>query len=80
MNTNTYGIGDTVFGEADFGNTLEVIGVDLRDNNGNLLTGDSITGDSGNSYAITLVPEPSSVLLFGFGSLSLAFRRLRSRR
>ncbi|MEM1223987.1 MAG: PEP-CTERM sorting domain-containing protein [Verrucomicrobiota bacterium] len=63
-------------GNADFGNTLEVVGIELRDNDtGILLTGDSVMGESGSTYAITQIPEPSSALLLGLGCACLAFRR-----
>lgn len=77
VNLDTTGI-IPVSGNADFGNTLEVIGVELRDNDtGELLTGDSVTGESGSTYAITQIPEPSSLLLFGLSGLGLALRRSR---
>jgi hypothetical protein len=66
-------------GNADFGNTLEVIGIDLRDNDtGTLLTSDSVTGSSGSSYKIMAVPEPSSFLLLaGVAGVALAVNRFR---
>ena len=64
-------------GEVDLGHTLNVVGIDLRDNTGALLTGDSVTGESGSVYNIVAVPEPSSGLLFLLGASSLALRRSR---
>ena len=55
------------------GNTLVVTGVEARDENGDLLAG--VSGDSGSSYAIIVIPEPSSVLLVACSGLILFLRR-----
>ncbi|MEM0895760.1 MAG: PEP-CTERM sorting domain-containing protein [Verrucomicrobiota bacterium] len=63
----------TVSGSANFGNTLEVTGIDLRDDFGTLLTGDSVTGSSGSTFNIIQVPEPAApllLLLVGFAFLA----------
>ncbi|MDP0490692.1 MAG: PEP-CTERM sorting domain-containing protein [Verrucomicrobiota bacterium JB023] len=70
-----YEDGSSISGTADFGNTLEVIGVDLRDDTGALRTDITITGDSGSNYDVVAIPEPSGSLLLALGSLALLARR-----
>ncbi|MBK1833244.1 PEP-CTERM sorting domain-containing protein [Roseibacillus ishigakijimensis] len=67
--------GDYLGGSANFGNTLEVLGVDLRDDQGNLLTGETITSDAGTSYAIIAVPEPCTTILASLAVFAYAVRR-----
>lgn len=55
--------GVDVAGGADFGNTLEFVGVDLRDEQGNLQPPGTITSDSGQPVSIVAVPEPGSVVI-----------------
>ncbi|MEM9478333.1 MAG: PEP-CTERM sorting domain-containing protein [Verrucomicrobiota bacterium] len=69
----------TISGSANFGNTLQVTGIDLRDNVGNLLTADSVTGSSGSTFNIVPVPEPGTpLLLLTVGAAFLAKRRRKS--
>ncbi len=77
MDTGIYPDGATIQGEANFGNTLQVLGVDLRDSNGNLLTGETITGESGSTYAVIEAPEPSSSALLGLACMGILFQRIR---
>lgn len=70
-----YSDGSNFSGSAAFGNTLELVGVDVRDENGILLSATQITGESGTTYAITAVPEPTSLALLGLGGLCVLRRR-----
>lgn len=72
--------GDNYSGSADFGSTLELIGIDLRDDNGVLLPQDTITSSSGVVIPIVdaaTIPEPSSLLLVftGLVATTVASRR-----
>ncbi len=65
-------------GNADFGSTLEVLGIDLRDNDtGELLTAETVSGESGSRYEVIPVPEPAAFFLFGLGGLFGCLRRSR---
>jgi len=64
-------------GAADFGSTLQVVGIDLRDENGVLQDQGTITSDSGAMFTIIAVPEPASALLTLSGLAFLAFVRSR---
>lgn len=70
-----YGDGVDLEGSSDFANTIEFVGFEVRDENGNIVTdGVTITGASGQVYAV--VPEPGTMLALTFGSgLLLRFRR-----
>ncbi|MBC7981373.1 MAG: hypothetical protein H7Y36_12490 [Armatimonadetes bacterium] len=63
FDTDTLAPGGDFTGSADFGNTLEVVGIDLRDELGKLQELGTITSDSGQVFTITGVPEPSSAIL-----------------
>lgn len=69
--------GGSYSGSADFGSTLEVIGIDLRDESGVLQPQGTITSDSGETFQIIPVPEPSSAVLLGALGLASALRRRR---
>lgn len=70
--------GSNYSGAANFGNTLEVLGIDLRDENGVLQDQGTITSDSGEMFAIIAVPEPSSFGLLLVAGVVWAARRRRS--
>ncbi|MEO0514212.1 MAG: hypothetical protein AAF086_02815 [Planctomycetota bacterium] len=68
--------GDNLTGTADFGNTLELVGVEVRDQDTNqLLSADQVVGASGESYSVLLVPEPAAAVLVATGLALLAQRR-----
>jgi len=73
--------GSNASGGADFGSTLEVVGIDLRDEMGNLQPQGTITSDSGQEFAIVAVPEPSSValLVFAITGVGIASYRRKKR-
>lgn len=64
--------GSTVSGGSDFSNTITFMGVELRDDNGNLVN-ETITSASGYQYEV--VPEPASMLALGLGAAALIRRR-----
>lgn len=75
--TQTLPDGSTVAGAANFGNTLQVVGVDLRDNvTGEFLANGSITNQVGESVPIVMVPEPGAAAIAA-SALVLARRRRR---
>ena len=63
-------------GAAAFGNTLEVVGIDIRDDSGRLIRQGTIASDSGQSFNIISVPEPSTSLL-AFLGVGFFLRRSR---
>lgn len=68
--------GDTL--TADFSNTLEIIGFELRDADTNqLLTNEIVTTFAGGTLPITAIPEPTSIALLALGGLAFATRRGR---
>lgn len=71
--------GDGASGAAAFGSTVELIGIDLRDQNGVLLPQGTITSSSGMAIPIvdaSTIPEPTSTLLvFLAAGVSLASPR-----
>lgn len=70
--------GETSTGHADFENTLTMVGVELRDENGVLQSNGTITSDSGTAYDIIAIPEPSVALLAVLSSGLLFIKRRRS--
>ena len=67
-------------GNIDFGHTLEVVGVDLRDATGTLMAGNEIISESGAIYNVVAVPEPKTTsLLLGAMAALLGFRRNQGR-
>jgi len=62
-----------------FGNTLELVGVELRDaDTGQLLVDETITTESGEGGPIAIVPEPTSFALLSAGVWLFAGRRRRA--
>ena len=73
------------FGVADFENTLRLVSIELRDENGDLIDPSLISTASGTSYNINgpaAVPEPSSLLLLAAvgGGVLVRRRTKRGRR
>ncbi|QEG21661.1 PEP-CTERM sorting domain-containing protein [Mariniblastus fucicola] len=75
-NTEHLGDGQTVSGTAAFDRTLELVGIDVRDENGTLLSG-VVTGSSGTTYDIMAVPEPTSAVLLGLALAAVMTTRRR---
>ena len=75
--TEDFEDGSDVTGTVSFGNTLELLGIDLRDENGNLAPQGSITRESGEPVAIIAVPEPSALSLLVIASTFIIRRRRR---
>lgn len=69
--------GDAITGLSNFGNTLNLVGIEARNAaTGELLADGSITGESsGMSYAVVVVPEPTTIL--GAGILLSFLKRRR---
>ncbi len=66
--------GSTIGGSADYGDTLTLGGIEIRDPQGNLVTsGITVSSTSGASY--NPVPEPSALAALGLGALALLRRR-----
>ncbi len=66
--------GQDYSGTVDFASTVTLMGMELRDSEGNLVTGWSLDAASGTIYPI---PEPSALILSALGALALAGRRRR---
>jgi hypothetical protein len=69
--------GATFSGDSNFANTIEFVGVELRDMDGNLVTDVPLFGASGTVYQP--VPEPGTLAIAG-GLLALGLTRLRGRK
>lgn len=70
--------GGNFSGSANFGSTLELLGIDSRDQaTGELVAAGTITNGVGDSFNILAVPEPSTAL---FSLLALAGLTFRSRK
>lgn len=65
--------GSTVSGGSDFSSTVTLVGIEVRDAGGNLVTNVSITGASGTAYQA--VPEPATLGVLALGLAALARRR-----
>lgn len=64
--------GGTYSGLCDFSSTLTLAGIEVRDANGNLVSGWTVTSDSGTVYP---VPEPATFAILAGGLLALRRRR-----
>lgn len=73
-NLRELALGEDVYGDSNFSNTVEFLGVELRDMDGNLVTDVSIIGMSGTEYQA--VPEPATMVVLG-GLLTLGILRKR---
>lgn len=73
--------GSTVSGAAEFGNTLTLTGVDLRDaTTGAFLANETITTDAGGTIPVVMVPEPATLGLAAAGAMIILRRRAAIRR
>jgi hypothetical protein len=77
FSTEFFPDGSNLSGASNFGNTLELIGIELRDENGTLAPQGTIASGSGATYNIIPVPEPSSLMIYGLSALGLSLRRIR---
>lgn len=59
-------------GTVSFGSTVTMVGMELRDGDGNLVSGWALDASSGTLYP---VPEPSALALSAIGALALVRRR-----
>lgn len=67
------------FSNVNFGHTVKILGFSVTDDNGNPLAA-TITSDSGTSYVVNPVPEPSTFALAALGVFGVfAFGRRRMR-
>ncbi len=66
--------GENYAGSANFMNTVTLVGMNVYDENDNLLTGWSITSGSGTTYPI---PEPGVPMMLALVSLAAGMRRRR---
>lgn len=73
-NLSELSLGEDLYGDSNFSNTVEFLGVELRDMDGNLVTDVSIVGMSGTQYQA--VPEPATMAVLG-GLLGLGILRRR---
>ncbi|KPC51351.1 PEP-CTERM sorting domain-containing protein [Amantichitinum ursilacus] len=64
--------------DADFASTVKLVGIDVYDSQGHLLTDYSLTSESGTDYLAAAVPEPHEWILLGLGALAVAMARKRS--
>lgn len=65
-------------GKALFQSTVTLDAVLLYDQNDRLVTGYTVTGDSGTGYRSTPVPEPTTMAALGLGALGMLRRRKRA--
>lgn len=72
--TQSYNSGSTVTGSSDFFNTVQLIGLEVYDAQGNLASNVTITGESGTQY--NAVPEPATMSLLALW----AWRKRRKNR
>ncbi len=85
--TNHFPIeGDTAFGQvwsgvADFYHTLELVGIDVRDENGNVVWDAEVFAEDGYRIPVVdatlLIPEPSAAVLVLLSGVALGRRRSR---
>ena len=65
---------------ADFSNTLRVSNIQFFDENDQVIPGLQVVGSDGAVYPYNVVPEPSTVALFGVGSMGVLLARFRRTR
>jgi hypothetical protein len=65
---------------ADFSNTLRVSNIQFFDENDQVIPGLQVIGSDGAVYPYNAVPEPSTLALFGVGSMGVLFARFRRTR
>lgn len=68
-----YADGLNLHGVSDYSSTLTLDHIEIVDANGALVSGVTVTSDSGTNYQV--VPEPASIVAVGFGLLCIARRR-----
>lgn len=79
-NADTEFLGEGGFSSASaqFGNTVELLGIEARDDSGMLLATSDFTSASGTTYGIIrAIPEPTSLALGLLGACMLFVKRLR---
>jgi hypothetical protein len=65
---------------ADFGNTLRVSNIQFFDENDQVIPGLQVVGSDGSVYPYNVVPEPSTLAVFGVGSMGMLLARFRRTR
>ncbi len=73
-NLKELSLGEDLYGDSNFSNTVEFLGLELRDMDGNLVTDVTITGMSGTMYQP--VPEPATMVIVG-GLIGLGILKRR---
>lgn len=62
---------------ADFSNTMRVSNIQFFDENDQVIPGLQVVGANGDVYPYNAVPEPTTLALFGAGSIGLLLARFR---
>lgn len=65
--------GSSLHGVSDYSSTLTLDHIEVVDGDGNLVSGVTVTSDSGTNYSV--VPEPATLAVLSAGLLALARRR-----
>lgn len=75
VKTYNYIDGATIAGQADFGNTITMVGMSAIDADGNPLSGWTVNSGSGTNYP---VPEPATMTILGIAAVVAAIKRKKA--